>query len=181
MYRFMLTLLALSTTLGMSVSTVYAGSSLRDDLTERFRLSRIEVQNPSDQGAVIKKGTVLRLQADGIPAKALRTVQLNTKSPRFHVPDYARVEVGRDGRITAGPGAVLLRKDARLVVLDLKVSGDQVRLFTHTLDPVPLPDGKVGHGCTEFVFAFDPGTLDRADIGAIAGRIDQVLTRNANG
>jgi hypothetical protein len=89
MYRFILTLLALSTTLGMSASTVYAGSS------ERFRLSRIEVQNPSYEGAIIKKGTVLRLQADGIPANALRTVQLNTKSPRFHVPDYARVEVGR--------------------------------------------------------------------------------------
>ncbi|MGH9893328.1 MAG: hypothetical protein ACREA0_15325, partial [bacterium] len=69
----MLTLLALSTTLGMSVSTVYAGSSLRDDLTERFRLSRIEVQNPSYEGAIIKKGTVLRLQADGIPAITLRS------------------------------------------------------------------------------------------------------------
>jgi hypothetical protein len=98
MYRFMLTLLALSTTLGVYAGTGHADSSLRDDLAERFHLSRMEVQNPSDQGAVIKKGTVLQLQADGIPANALRTVQLNTKSPRFHVPDYARVEVGRDGR-----------------------------------------------------------------------------------
>ncbi len=127
MYRFILTLLALSITLGMSASTVYAGSSvahpswprsLRDDLTERVRLD---------------------------------------------------------------PGAVSLSKGTELVVLDLKVSGDQVRLFTHTLDPVPLPGGKVGHGCTEFVFAFDPGTLNRANLGAIAGRIDAVLTRNSNG
>jgi hypothetical protein len=181
MYRFMLTLLALSITLGVSAGTGHAASSLRDGLAERFHLSRMEVQNPSDQGAVIKKGTVLRLQADGIPANALRTVQLNTKSPRFHVPDYARVEVGRDGRITAGPGAVSLTAGTRLVVLDLKVSGDRVRLFTHTLEPVPLPDGKVSHGCTEFVFAFDPGSLDRADPDTIAGRIDQVLTRNSNG
>ena len=119
MYRFMLTLLALSITLGVSAGTGHAAaSSLRDGLAERFHLSRMEVQNPSDQGAVIKKGTVLRLQADGIPANALRTVQLNTKSPRFHVPDYARVEVGRDGRITAGPGAVSLTAGTRLVVLD---------------------------------------------------------------
>ncbi|MEX2222896.1 MAG: hypothetical protein WEG40_13975 [Candidatus Rokuibacteriota bacterium] len=104
-----------------------------------------------------------------MPANALRTVQLNTKSPRFHVPDYARVEVGREGRITAGPDAVSLGKGTRLVVLDLKVSGDRMRLFTHTLAPVPLPDGKVGHGCTEFVFAFDPDTLARADTGTVAG------------
>jgi hypothetical protein len=191
MYRFILTLLALSITLGMSASTVYAGSSvahpswprsLRDDLTERVRLSRIEVQDLSDQGAVILKGTVLRLQADGIPANQLRSFQLNPKSPRrYHVADYARVEIGRDGRITADPGAVSLSKGTELVVLDLKVSGDQVRLFTHTLDRVPLPGGKVGHGCTEFVFAFDPGTLNRANLGAIAGRIDAVLTRNSNG
>lgn len=181
MYRFILTLLALSTTLGMSAGAGHADSSLREGLAERFRLSRMEVQNPADQGAIIKKGTLLQLQADGIPANALRTVQLNTKSPRFHVPDYARVEVGRDGRITAGPGAVSLGRDTRLVVLDLKVSGDQVRLFTHTLSPVPLPGGKAGRGCTEFVFAFDPGTLDRADIGTVAAQIDQVLTRTSNG
>ena len=181
MYRFMLTLLALSTTLGVSASTVYAGSSLRDDLTEPFWLSRIEVQNPSYEGAIIKKGTVLRLQADGTPANTLRSVQLNTKSPRFHVPDYARVEVSRDGDITAGPGAMSLSKDTRLVVLDLKVSGDRVRLLTHTVAPVRLPDGKAAYGCTEFVFAFDPGSLERADLDTIAGRIGQVLTRNSNG
>jgi hypothetical protein len=30
-----------------------------------------------------------------------------------------------------------------------------------TLDPVQLRDGKTGHGCTEFVFSFDPATLSR--------------------
>ena len=179
MYRFVLMLLAWSAALGVSAGPGYAASSLRDGLAERFQLSRMEVQNASGEGAIIKRGTVLRLKADGVPAKPLRFVQLNTKSPRFHVYDYARVEVAPDGRITAGPGAVLLGKDTRLVVLDLKVSGDRVRLFTHTLGPVRLPDGKVGHGCTEFVFAFDSGTLDRADIGTVAGRIDQVLSRSS--
>ncbi len=179
MYRSMLTLLALSTALGVSAGPGHAESSLRDALAERFRLSRIEVQNPADQGAVIRTGTVLRLQADGIPANPIRFVQLNTKSPRFHVRDYARVEVGVYGAIATGPGVLSLRKDTQLVVLDLKVSGDRVRLFTHTLKPVPLPDGRVGSGCTEFVFAFGPGTLERHDIGTITGRIDQVLTRTS--
>jgi hypothetical protein len=153
---------------------------LREGLAERFRLSRMEIRNAATEGQVIKKGTVLELQADGVPANPMRTVQLNTKSPRFHVPDYARVEVDRDG-LTRGRGVISLPRGTQLVVLDVKVGGDEVHLFTHTLRPVPLAGGKVGHGCTEFVFAFDPGTLDRADIGTVVGRIDQVLTRTSNG
>jgi len=181
MYRSKLMLIALSTTLGLSVGTVHAESSLRDALTERLRLSQLEVNNSSYAGALVKKGTVLRLRADGIPANALRFVQLNTKSPRFHVRDYARVEVRRDGAITAGPGAMSLGQGTRLVVLDLEASGDRVRVFAHTVDPVPLSDGKMGYGCTEFVFTFDPGALDRADIATVAGRIDQVLAVSSNG
>jgi hypothetical protein len=104
MYRFMLALLALPTTLGVSAGPGHADSSLRDTLAEPFRLSRIEVQDPSDQGAVIRKGTVLRLQDDGIPANPIRFVQLNTKSPRFHVRDYARGEVSVDGAIACRGG-----------------------------------------------------------------------------
>ena len=116
------------------------------------------------------------LEAGGIPAKKLRFVQANTKSPRFHVPDYARVEVGREGHLTVGHGDVTLTKGTRLVVLDLKVDADRVRLFTHTLEPARLPDGEVEYGCTEFVFVFDPATLERADATAVAARIDQWLS-----
>ena len=45
-----------------------------------------------------------------------------------------------------------------MVALDLKVGADEVRLFTHTLEPVRLADGKAVYGCTEFVFRFEPGT-----------------------
>ena len=51
-----------------------------------------------------------------------------------------------------------------------------MRMFTHTLDPVQLPDGKTAHGCTEFIFAFDPSTLARADIATVSARIDQWLS-----
>lgn len=127
MYQFVLVLLAVSTALGVSVGTGHAASSLRDTLGERFKLSRIEVQNPSGEGHVIKKGTVLSLQADGIPANPLRVVQLNSKSPRFHVADYARVEVDREGRLKASPGELALAKGTRLAILDLKVGADRVR------------------------------------------------------
>lgn len=179
MYRLMLFLLMTSTAVSASVSTGHAASSLRDALGDRFILSRIDVQNPSDEGRVVKKGTILVLQAVGIPANAMRSVQLNTKSPRFHARDYARVVMAQDGNLTAAPGATSLTKGTRLVVLDLKVSRDRVRLFTHTLEPVRLPSGKAAYGCAEFVFDFDPATLDRADIGAVAGRIEQWLSTSS--
>lgn len=38
-----------------------------------------------------RRGAVLVLGPQAVPAKSLRVVQANTKSPRFHVHDYARV------------------------------------------------------------------------------------------
>ncbi len=180
MRRVILFLLIAATAFGMSVTTGQAASPIREILADRFQLSRIEAHNPVGGGQVTRKGTVLLLEADGIPAKKLRFVQANTKSPRFHVPDYARVDVGRDGRLTAGPGDMALPQGTRLVVLDLEVGIDQVRVFAHTLEPVRLPDGRQVHGCTEFVFAFDPGTLQRADSETVTSRIDQWLSRSAS-
>lgn len=171
MYRIMLSLIALPTALGVSVGTGRAESSLADALRSRFERSRIEVQSTSDEGRVVKKGTILLLQADQVPAARLRVVQANMKSPRFHSPHYARVEV-RDRRLIATPGELSLPKGTRMAVLDVKVSGDQVRLF----DPVRLANGTTTHGCTEFVFVLDPATADRADAQAVAGLIDHWLT-----
>lgn len=176
MYRLKLLLVGVLAALAVSASTGYASPTIREVLGERFKISRIEVPNQSDEGYVVKKGTVLVLQADGVPAGVLRTTQANTKSPRFHAHDYARVSVGEDGRILAGPATLTLRKGTRLVVLSLKVDRDRVRMFTHTLDPVQLPDGKTAHGCTEFIFAFAPATLARADIATVSARIDQWLS-----
>src|SRR6266704_1151613 len=86
-----------------------AGPALvRDSLETRFRVSRVEVQNRAYEGRVFKRGTVLILQADRIPAKQFRVFQDTTKSPRFHMRDYARVEVAPDGHLTAAPGDFLL-------------------------------------------------------------------------
>ena len=51
-----------------------------------------------------------------------------------------------------------------------------MRMFTHTLEPVRVPDGKTAHGCTEFIFVFDPATLAGADVATVSARIDQWLS-----
>jgi len=176
MYRLRPLPVAVSAALAPSVGTRYASPTVRDVLSQRFKVSRIEVPSQSDEGHVIKKGTVLLLQADGVPAGVLRTTQINTKSPRFHAHDYARVTVGEEGHILAEPASLTLGKGTRLVILDLKLDRDRVRMFTHTLDPVRLPDGRTAHGCIEFIFAFDPATLARADIATVSARIERWLS-----
>src|SRR5437879_4174692 len=160
MYRVMTFLLAVAIALGVSQGTGYASAPVREAMVEHLRLSRIDGPSASADGHVTRQGTVLVLEADAIPAKKLRFVQANAKSPRFHVPDYARVAVDREGQFTVGPGDMVLPRGTRLVILDVKVDADQVRLLTHTLELVRLPDGKAVYGCTEFVF--DPSTrIDR--------------------
>jgi len=148
---------------------------VREVLTERYQRSHIEVQSVPVAGEVFGKRSVLLLQAAGIPAQPLRVAQLNGKSPRFHVRDFAPVEVSEEGRLTTGSGSLTLAKGTRLVVLDLTVEGDRVRLFTHTLNPVRASDGKAVYGCTEFVFRFDRAVLDRGDLGTMERRIDEWL------
>jgi hypothetical protein len=91
------------------------------------------------------------------------------------VGDYARVEIAEDGRLTAAPADLTLGRGTRLVVLDLKVKTDGVHLFTHTLEPVRLPDGKAVYGCTEIVFVSNTGALDRDDPVTIQGWIERWL------
>lgn len=167
-------LVGVATALPSHASTL---DSARDALGERYGLSRIDIQNPRTEGYTASRGVVLLLGADGVPAKKLRVIQANTKSPRFHVRDYAPVEVAPDGRLAGTPGDFMLPKGTRLVVLDLKVEKDRVRLFTHTLARIPLADGQVGYGCTEFVFLADPELLARGDIGALQKQIERVLSR----
>jgi hypothetical protein len=141
----------------------------------------MEMSSRALEGHLSKRGSVLLLQAGGAPAQALRFVQLNTKSPRFHVHDYARATVAQDGALTSGKGDFTLPKGTRLAVLDVKVDRDQVHIFTHTLEPVRLGDRKTAYGCTEFVFPLDPGARNRSDVAAVSSEIDRVLRPAANG
>ena len=71
MYRLRLLLVAVSAALAASVGTGYASPTVRDVLSERFKVSRIEAPNQFDEGHVIKEDAVLVLQADGVPAGVL--------------------------------------------------------------------------------------------------------------
>ena len=181
--RVMTFLMVFGLSVGLLPSSAYSGDgdAIRRGLQERLRASRMEVGNPALEGYVFKPGAVVVLQAESAPAKKLRVIQANTKSPRFHVPDYAEVTVGRDGSLTAGSGDFTLSKGTRLVVLDLKVEKDRVHVFTHTLATVPLPGGKTAYGCTEFVFPLDAAVRDRGDVATVTAQIDRVLSLATNG
>ena len=97
------------------------------------------------------------------------------------MPDYAEVTVGRDGSLTAGSSDFTLPKGTRLVVLDLKVETDRVRVFTHTLAAVPLSGGKTAYGCTEFMLPLDATARDRGDVATVTAEIDRVLSLTTNG
>ena len=71
MYRLKLLLVGVSAALAAFVGTADASAILRDALTERFKVSRIEAPNQFDEGHVIKEDAVLVLQADGVPAGVL--------------------------------------------------------------------------------------------------------------
>jgi len=155
------------------VTIALASENLVGALKVRYPFSRIEVQNAAVQGMVARPGARLRLQADGLSAKAFRVTQANTKSPRFHVRDYARIEVVSGQTVTLEPGEFVLPKGTEVVVLDLKVQGDSVRLFTHTSEPISASSGRPVYGCTEFVFRFGGTTLEPAD----AARVQQAIER----
>ena len=154
-----------------------AGDNLEAALKERYPVSRIEVQNPGTQGTVYRPATVLTLQADGVPAKTLRVIQLNNKSPRFHVHDFARVDVDSAGHVTGPPADRQLARGTRLVVLDVKVERDRVRILTHTLEEIRLADGSSVYGCTEFTFRIPSGKAQAGDSAAIEDLIDRVLPK----
>ena len=158
---------------GPAVTSALPLGELRDALKQRYPLSRLEVQSKPHEGTVIERGAVLSLEADGVPANTLRIIQTNTKSPRFHVRDYAEVEI-TEGAIRAGAGQLRLPKGTRLVVLDLKAEPDRIRLFTHTADPIVV-GGKPVYGCTEFVFRFHGTPLTARDAAQVQGVIEHWL------
>lgn len=97
------------------VSQAMASDGLQTALAERFRISSIEAQNPSLAGRVITQGVVPALKTSGVHVNTLRVTQINTKSPRFHVWDYAPVEIAPDGTLGRSKGAFSLPAGTRLV------------------------------------------------------------------
>jgi hypothetical protein len=159
-----------------------APADLQGELSRLYKPSVILIENSRDDGAVLRQGAVLTVQADGLPANPFGTITPLVNPPQSHLPNfprhlrnYARVDVAAGGTVTAERGAFSLAKGTRLVILDLKVKSDSVALFTHTAQRVRLPDGRVVYGCTGFVFHIDPAIIQRSDLAAVRGVIDRWL------
>ena len=125
-------LLGLAATFVATPGQAAAPAWMVEELRERYLRSYIEVRGVPVAGRVFGQDAVLILGANGIPANPLRVTQLMAKSPRFHVGDFAPVEVSEDGRLAARPASLTLAKGTRLVVLDLKVNADRVRFSMGT-------------------------------------------------
>jgi hypothetical protein len=163
-----------------------ARAALQGALEERYGLSTIELERPQQWGAVTRRGVVLSLQTDGVPANPLRVVRPIVRSPRDHAPawarhlrNYARLTVPGDGAPIWEPAAFTVRRGTRVVVLETKVERDAVRRFTHTVKPVAVPGGQAEYACTEFVFRTDPDVIRRADLATVERTIQRWLARAA--
>ncbi len=138
---------------------------LQTILVERFRPSRIELENPARRGSVVLREQMLTLMADRVPAKPFRVIQTDGVSGpvHVHVMDFAKVEIWPDGRVKAEPAPLALDRGTLLVVLGVQTRPDRISLFAHTADPVPAAWGRSDvYGCTEFVFKLTSGALEVA-------------------
>ena len=155
-------------------------AGILQELSRRFQPSQIEIQDPERQGAVIRRGRVLVLTGGEVPAKPFRVVQVGrTHKVRQHVMDFARVDIAPSGRLRAEPGPFTLSKGTQLVVLDLKLTGDELHLLAHTADPLGVqPGGDLVYGCTEFVFHLEPATLAGGSVEPIVAAVERWLEGN---
>ena len=154
-----------------------AREAMRQELSRRFQPSQIEIQDPAREGMVKRQGRLLILAGDRAPAKPFRVVEAGrTHTVREHLMDFARIDIGEGGGVRAEPGPLTVPRGTRLVVLDVKLAGDSVRLLTHTAEPLGTqPDGDLVYGCTEFVFHFEPGMLASGAVEPIVGAIERWL------
>lgn len=93
----------------------------------------------------------------------------------WHIDNYARVTVGDKGILAGEPGERHWPRAPGSSSSRSSGARDQVRLFTHTLEPVARPGGGSAYGCTEFAFPVGAG----ASVGQVLGVVDRVLTVQA--
>jgi hypothetical protein len=113
--------------LSVGVAAASAPAEFRDELKRLDKPSSILIENSRGDGAVLRQGAVLTVQADGLPANPFSTITPQVNSPESHIPNfsrhrrnYARVDIGTDGKVAAERGAFTLARGTRLVILDLK-------------------------------------------------------------
>jgi hypothetical protein len=173
---------------GAGLVPASATDGLEYSLGQRYAVSRIEIEDDRRQGAVTRRGTILVLQEDGIPANEFRVLRPMVHNPRSHIPNrakhlhnYARIEIDHTAVRTEERGAFRLKRGTRLVVLNLRTEADRIRLFTHTADPIAVAPGSAAYGCTEFVFHPDRALSEARDAATIQRVIERLLKVEAAG
>ena len=153
-----------------------ADETLETQLYRRFQPSRIEIRDPAHRGMITRQGKLLILVGGAVPAKPFRVMQANPAAPVLHVMDFAHVDVKADGRVLAEPGPFVIPRGSRVVVLEVKVSGDRVHLLTHTAEPLPTPGhDQPAYGCTEFTFQVPATVLAGGDAEPLLRLIERWL------
>src|SRR5712692_9056386 len=124
---------------------------MRRALYRLFQPSRIEIQDPGREGTVTRQGRLLVLAGDRVPAEPFRVIEVGrTYKVRQHVMDFGRIDVSEDGEIRTEPAPFTVARGTHMVVLDVQLAGDDVRLLMHTAGPVGVhDDGDLVYGCTE--------------------------------
>ena len=94
--------------------------------------------------------------------------------------DFARVEVSADGHIRGEPTGLAVPKGTRMLVLDIRVTGDRAHLLLHTAEPLPAASRPTPvYGCTEFVFQLPESVLQGRDPGPLLQVIERSLKWSA--
>lgn len=146
------------------LSEACGADGLEAQLYRRFQPSRIEIENPARRGVIVRQGQLLTLAGDAVPAQPFRVMQANPAAPSSHVMEFARIEIRADGRVQAERAPLMIPRGTRVVVLDVRLKGDQVRLLTHTAESLQRPGGgDAGYGCTEFVFQLPSSVVKGGD------------------
>jgi len=157
--------------------TTAAPQDIRRELARRFQPSQIEIHDPARAGEVTRRGTMLTLAAEAVPAKPFRVVEVGrTSKVRRHVMDFARVDITPGRGMTAEAAPLTVVPGTRMVILEIKFEGSDVRMLAHTAEPLGAKvDGDLVYGCTEFVFHFPPSAFADGAAEPMVGVIEQWL------
>jgi len=87
----------------------------------------------------------------------IHSPQSRIPNPARQLRNYARVEIDPNGARTEEAGAFHLPRRTRVVVLELRIEADCVRVFMHTAEPVSRGRGGSAYGAPSLCFGWSQG------------------------
>ena len=87
----------------------------------------------------------------------IHSPQSRIPNPARQLRNYARVEIDPNGARTEEAGAFHLPRGTRVVVLELRIEADCVRVFTHTAEPLAAGAAEVRTAAPSLCFGWSQG------------------------